>query len=378
MNSRLQVEHPVTEMITGLDLVEWQLRVASGEPLPLRQEQLDINGHAMEARIYAEDPDRGFLPSTGRLVHLSPPIESDHVRVDTGVEQGDEITPYYDPMIAKLIVWGTDRHQALARMRQALAQYRVVGVSSNVDFLARLVAVPSFANARLDTGLIEREHDRLFPPPGEVPNDVWLLAALGELLREARRAEQQAARSPDPDSPWRAVDGWRLNGRSGRQLVLRLGERAQTVDIQFEAGAHRLSVGPVQVLARGTLGLDSELQAQLGERRLRAAVVASGERRHVFFAGRSWPLVLVDTLHVGGAGDDHDGGMRAPMPGKVIALSVTPGATVEKGDPLLVLEAMKMEHTISAPRKGVVKGFHFAPGDQVSDGAELVDFEGGA
>lgn len=376
MNTRLQVEHPVTEMITGLDLVEWQLRVAGGEPLPLRQEQLDINGHAMEARIYAEDPDRGFLPSTGRLVHLAAPVGSDHVRVDTGVEQGDEITPYYDPMIAKLIVWGTDRHQALARMRQALAQYRVVGVSSNVDFLARLVAVPSFANARLDTGLIEREHERLFPPPGEVPADVWLLAALGELLREAHRAEQQAVRSADPHSPWRALDGWRLNGRSGRQLVLRLGEHSQTVDIEFEPGAHRLSVGAVQVLARGTLGLDSELQAQLGERRLRAAVVASGERRHVFFAGRSWPLVLVDTLHVGGAGDEHEGGMRAPMPGKVIALSVAPGATVEKGDALLVLEAMKMEHTISAPRKGVVKGFHFAPGDQVSDGAELVDFDG--
>lgn len=378
MNTRLQVEHPVTEMITGLDLVEWQLRVASGEPLPLRQEQLDINGHAMEARIYAEDPDRGFLPSTGGLVHLSAPTESEHVRVDTGVEQGDEITPYYDPMIAKLIVWGTDRHQALARMRQALAQYRVVGVSSNVDFLARLVAVPSFANARLDTGLIEREQARLFPPAGEVPTDVWLLAALAELLREARRAAQQAADSPDPGSPWRALDGWRLNGRSGRQLVLRLAEQAQTVEIQFEAGAHRLSVGGVQVLARGSLGVDSELQAQLGERRLRAAVVASGERRHVFFEGRSWPLVLVDTLHVGGAGDEHEGGMRAPMPGKVIALSVAPGAMVEKGDPLLVLEAMKMEHTISAPRKGVVKGFHFAPGDQVSDGAELVDFEGAA
>ncbi|MEO8123461.1 MAG: acetyl/propionyl/methylcrotonyl-CoA carboxylase subunit alpha, partial [Burkholderiales bacterium] len=164
MNTRLQVEHPVTEMITGLDLVEWQLRVASGEPLPLRQEQLEINGHALEARIYAEDPDRGFLPSTGRLVHLSPPPETDHVRVDTGVEQGDEITPYYDPMIAKLIVWGADRRQALARMRQALAQYRIVGVSNNVDFLARLVAVPSFANAQLDTSLIEREQALLFPP----------------------------------------------------------------------------------------------------------------------------------------------------------------------------------------------------------------------
>ena len=166
MNTRLQVEHPVTEMITGLDLVEWQLRVASGEPLPLTQEQLEIDGHAIEARVYAEDPDKGFLPSTGRLVHLVPPPESDSVRVDTGVEQGDEITPYYDPMIAKLIVWGADRKQALARMRRALTQYRVVGVSNNINFLSRLVALPSFVNAELDTGLIEREQATAVPASG--------------------------------------------------------------------------------------------------------------------------------------------------------------------------------------------------------------------
>ena len=376
MNTRLQVEHPVTEMITGLDLVEWQLRVASGEPLPLRQEQLEINGHAMEARIYAEDPDRGFLPSTGRLVHLAPPTETDYVRVDTGIEQGDEITPHYDPMIAKLIVWGADRRQAIARMRQALAQYRVVGVSNNVDFLARLVAVPSFANAQLDTGLIEREQALLFPPAGDVPADVWLLAALAELLREQRLAEKGAARSREPDSPWRGLDGWRLNGRAGRRLSFRLGDTVQEVGIEVVPGGHRLTVGALQVPARGSLGDDSELHAQLGERRLRAAVVASSERRHVFFGGRSWPLSLVDTLYVGGEGEEVQGGMRAPMPGKVIALAVEPGTTVEKGAPLIVLEAMKMEHTICAPRKGVVKAFHFAPGDQVTDGVELLDFEG--
>jgi 3-methylcrotonyl-CoA carboxylase alpha subunit len=376
MNTRLQVEHPVTEMITGLDLVEWQLRVAAGEPLPLSQEQLEIDGHALEARIYAEDPDRGFLPSTGRLVHLSPPPESDHVRVDTGVEQGDEITPHYDPMIAKLIVWGADRRQALARMRQALAQYRVVGVSNNVDFLARLVTVPSFANAELDTGLIEREQALLFPEAGEVPSDVWLLAALAELLREKRLVEKQAARSAEPHSPWHALDGWRLNGRAGRRLAFRLGDVVQDVEVQTVRDGYELKLGSLQVFGRGTLGPDSALHAQLGERRIRAAVVATGERRHVFFEGRSWPLSLVDTLHIGGEGEEVEGGLRAPMPGKVIALAVEPGAKVEKGAPLLVLEAMKMEHTISAPRQGVVKAFRFAVGDQVSDGAELLDFEG--
>ena len=376
MNTRLQVEHPVTEMITGLDLVEWQLRVASGEPVPLAQEQLEIDGHAIEARIYAEDPDKGFLPSTGRLVHLSPPAESDHVRIDTGVEQGDEITPHYDPMIAKLIVWGADRRQALARMRQALSQYRIVGVSNNVDFLTRLVAVPSFANADLDTGLIEREQALLFPPAGAVPADVWLLAALAELLRERRLSDKQAAQASDPHSPWRALDGWRLNGRTERKLAFRLGETVRDVGVEVVGATFRLGIDGAQVTARGSLGADSELHAQLGERRMRAAVVAAGERRLVFAVGRSWPLSLVDRLHVGGEGDEVEGGLRAPMPGKVIALVAQPGATVEKGAPLLVLEAMKMEHTISAPRKGVVKGFRFAPGDQVSDGADLVDFEG--
>ncbi|WP_157264098.1 acetyl/propionyl/methylcrotonyl-CoA carboxylase subunit alpha [Azohydromonas aeria] len=375
MNTRLQVEHPVTEMITGLDLVEWQLRVASGERLPLRQEQLSIDGHALEARIYAEDPDRGFLPSTGRLVHLAPPPESDHVRVDTGVEQGDEITPHYDPMIAKLIVWGADRRQALSRMRQALAQYRVVGVQNNVEFLSRLVAVPSFADANLDTGLIEREQALLFPETGEVPADVWLLTALAELLREQRLAQKAATSAPDEASPWRLLDGWRLNGSAQRQLALRLGEVVQDVGVAVVRGGWELTLGDQRIFARGTLGADSELMAQLGERRLRAAVVATGERRQVFFEGRSWPLAMVDRLHVGGAGEEAEGGLRAPMPGKVIALIAQPGATVERGAPLLVLEAMKMEHTIAAPRKGVVKAFRFAPGDQVADGSELVEFE---
>ena len=375
MNTRLQVEHPVTEMITGIDLVEWQLRVACGEPLPLTQEQLTLEGHALEARIYAEDPDKGFLPSTGRLLHLAPPAESAHVRVDTGVEQGDEITPHYDPMIAKLIVWGADRHQALARMRQALAQYRIVGVGNNVDFLARLVGVPAFANADLDTGLIEREQALLFPQAGAAPQEVWLLAALAETLREAELADKQARASADRHSPWRATDGWRLNGTAQRRLKLRLGEATRDIGIRPVTNGHELEIDGHCVFARGSLAADSELHAQLGERRLRAAVVASGERRHVFFEGRAWPLVRIDTLHVGGDGDTHDGGLRAPMPGKVIALLVAAGAAVEKGTPLLVMEAMKMEHTITAPRKGIVRAFHCAPGEQVGDGADLVELD---
>jgi len=371
MNTRLQVEHPVTEMITGLDLVEWQLRVAAGEPLPLRQEQLAIDGHAIEARIYAEDPDKGFLPSTGKLLHLSPPAENEHVRVDTGVEQGDAITPHYDPMIAKLIVWDSDRPKALARMRQALAQYRVVGVANNVEFLSRLVSVPSFADADLDTALIEREQANLFPPKAAVPEEVWMLATLAELQREAALAGEAA----DRDSPWRRLDGWRLNGQALRSIALRHGDRVQSVSVRGVAEGYELSLGGPGLLVRGSGGANGQLHAQLGERRVNATVVVSAERRHVFFEGRSWPLSLVDTLNTGGAGEDVEGGLKAPMPGKVIALIAAVGACVDKGAPLLVLEAMKMEHTISAPKRGTVKAFRCAPGDQVVDGVDLVDFE---
>ncbi|HMO47810.1 MAG TPA: acetyl/propionyl/methylcrotonyl-CoA carboxylase subunit alpha [Rubrivivax sp.] len=374
MNTRLQVEHPVTEMITGLDLVEWQLRVAAGEPLPLRQDQLAIDGHAIEARIYAEDPDKGFLPSTGKLVHLAPPPESEHVRVDTGVEQGDAITPHYDPMIAKLIVWDRTREAALARMRQALAQYRVVGVANNVEFLSRLVSVPSFAHADLDTALIEREQANLFPDKTAVPDAVWMLAALAELQREA----SLAARASDHDSPWRMLDGWRLNGQASRAITLRHGDTVQPVSACVVAGGHELGVGPRTVFARGKAGANGQMDAQLGERRVHATVVLTGERRHVFFEGRSWPLAMVDTLNTGGGGEDLEGGLKAPMPGKVIALIAEVGATVDKGAPLLVLEAMKMEHTISAPKRGTVKAFRYAVGDQVVDGVDLVEFEAAA
>ena len=207
------------------------------------------------------------------------------------------------------------------------------------------------------------------------PTSGWSLRWPNSCARSAW-PRRRPSRAVDPDSPWRALDGWRLNGRTQRKLAFRLGDTVQDILVRVVAGGHELKVGSQRVFARGTLGADSELQAQLGERRVRAAVVPSGERRQVFFEGRSWPLSLVDTLHVGGEGEEVEGGLRAPMPGKVIAVLVQPGTTVEKGTPLLVMEAMKMEHTISAPRKGVVKEFRYAPGDQVSDGAELVDFEG--
>ncbi|MDP1957140.1 MAG: biotin/lipoyl-containing protein, partial [Rhodocyclaceae bacterium] len=377
MNTRLQVEHPVTEMITGLDLVEWQLKVAVGLPLPLAQDQLTIRGHALEARIYAEDPDKGFLPATGRLTHLVPPAESLHVRVDTGVEQDDEITPHYDPLIAKLIVWDESRERALARMLQALADYRIVGVISNVGFLARLVACPSFASASLDTGLIEREHAFLFSGEAgnEPPREAWLLAALAELLRDQNYGATKAAASGDPHSPWHRRDGWRANGAARREIRLRAGSREQVVTAAYQGSGFLLECAGRGTPAAGWLHDDGQMRADLDGRRLGVTVVAAGEKRHVFFDGMSFIFAAIDPLYHAGAGGGAEGSLTAPMPGKVIALLAPVGVPIEKGAPLLVLEAMKMEHTLVAPAAGTVKAFCYAVGEQVTDGAELLEFE---
>ena len=294
MNTRLQVEHPVTEMITGLDLVEWQLRVAAGEPLPLTQAQLTLDGHAIEARLYAEDPDKGFLPSVGPLLHFKAPSESAHVRVDAGVEQGDVISPHYDPMIAKLIVWDRDRPRALARMAQALAATRIVGVAHNVDFLQRLIHTPAFAQADLDTSLIEREQALLFPPAQAPGVEVWALAALAELLREA--AQPLPVHAVWPGSPFGRHDGWRLNAPAQRVIRLRHGDLLQAVHARQDAEGWTMTLGESVLKVRGQrdeAAGGGALHAQLGERRCHAAVVPSGEQRHVFFEGRSWTLAVI-------------------------------------------------------------------------------------
>ncbi|MBF1165022.1 MAG: acetyl/propionyl/methylcrotonyl-CoA carboxylase subunit alpha [Dechloromonas agitata] len=375
MNTRLQVEHPVTEMITGQDLVEWQLRVAAGQPLPLKQEQLEIRGHALEARIYAEDANKGFLPATGQLIRLAPPAESINVRVDTGVEEGDEITPFYDPMIAKLIVWDETRDGALARMRQALADYQVAGLTTNIDFLSRLVACPAFAGADLDTGLIERQKDFLFPAAQPVPRDALLVATVGELLWEQHAAKLAAKTSGDPHSPWHARDGWRMNLSSARTISFKDGETLVDAQVRYRRDHWAITVAGETTLARGKKLEGDRFAVELDDRRLIASVVAVDDRRSIFLQGSTVTLLRDDPLHRVDAGDSHGGGLTAPMPGKVVALLAQPGQAVEKGTPLLILEAMKMEHTITAPAAGVVKAFCYAAGEQVADGAALVEFE---
>jgi 3-methylcrotonyl-CoA carboxylase alpha subunit len=375
MNTRLQVEHPVTEMISGQDLVEWQLRVAAGQPLPLAQEQLQIRGHALEARIYAEDASKGFLPSTGTLIRLAPPAESINVRVDTGVEEGDEITPFYDPMIAKLIVWDEHRDAALARMRQALADYQVAGVTTNIDFLSRLVACPAFAGADLDTGLIERQKDFLFPAAQAVPRDALLVATVGELLWEDHQAKLAAKTSGDPWSPWHARDGWRMNLSAARTIGFRDGESLVEAQVRYQRDHWAITLNGETTLARGKKLDGDQFAVELDDRRLIASVVAVDDKRHVFLQGTTAILRRDDPLHLVEAGGAQSGGLTAPMPGKVVALLAQPGQKVDKGAPLLILEAMKMEHTITAPTAGTIKAFCYAAGEQVSDGAALVEFD---
>jgi 3-methylcrotonyl-CoA carboxylase alpha subunit len=369
MNTRLQVEHPVTEMITGQDLVEWQFRIAAGEALPLRQEQLKIAGHAIEARVYAEDPERGFLPATGRLTYLRLPQLSRWVRVDAGVAQGDEITPYYDSMIAKLIVWGETRAAARERMAQALAEFRIVGVSNNLQFLSRLVATPAFVSADLDTALIEREHLWLFPAPQPAPVAAAAAAAVAVLTLQRHTSE----RGPGA-AVWRTGQGWRLNARSRLLVSLRSHGNQTMVWARDLGGDYELQIGDTLLRATPAHAHQTELQLTVDGRSIKAEVIIRDRRCHVFMNGEHHVLEWDDPLaHVTDT-TAAETGIRAPMPGKVVALLVQPGARVVKGEPLLVLEAMKMEHTTCAPSDGVCEAFKVALGEQVAEGAELVQF----
>jgi 3-methylcrotonyl-CoA carboxylase alpha subunit len=375
MNTRLQVEHPVTEMISGQDLVEWQLRVASGEPLPLTQDDLTLRGHALEVRLYAEDPERDFLPQTGRLEHLSFPPESSHVRIDTGVRAGDAISIHYDPMIAKLIVWDVDRTAAIRRLRDALGETRVVGLATNVRFLEAIIAHPAFMAADLDTRFIDRHRGDLSPRAASTSPRVLAFAALGVLLERANAAQVQALASPDAQSPWTRTDGWRLNEEATDSLGFREESDVVTVPVAYARNGYRLTLpGGRSLLARGEFAPDGTLDADFDGVRLSCVWVRHGSEINVFDAGGSHRIALVDPLADASAEEGGGGRVTAPMPGRVTALLVEPGAAVERGQPLMVLEAMKMEHTIRAPQAATVRALRYAVGDQVEDGALLVEF----
>ena len=342
MNTRLQVEHPVTEMVTGTDLVAWQLQVAAGECLPLAQDQISILGHALEARIYAEDPEQEFIPAAGLLTTLHAPQESAHVRVDTGVRQGDRIGVHYDPMIAKLITFDSDRHRALVRMRQALSEYRVAGVTTNTEFLQRLVSHPSFAAADLDTGFITRHHPALLAGEDTQRSTRLAQAALLVLLLQHQAAKQQARQHEDPTSPWHMHSGWRMNLPHTHQLMLLYRDAVVAVHAQqLAAGDYRLTIEDDTCRACGQLG-GGALHADIDDHRQRLHYITDGEQIICYPHGDNpCRFQVVQTQ-----GEEEDianpgGNPRAPMTGVVVKLLVAPGAQVTKNEPLMLMEAME-------------------------------------
>ena len=377
MNTRLQVEHPVTEAISGVDLVEWQLRVASGEPLPMAQADLTIRGHAIEARICAENPDAGFMPAIGRLdvarwpAHVAfrrnadaePFHDPAAVRLDAGFGEGDAISPHYDSMIAKLIVWGADRAQALARLDAALAQTHIVGLHTNVAFLRRVVGSRSFASADLDTALIEREHKALFDAP-----PLPLQCIIGGVVAHALAV----GRGRETADPWSRADAWRLHGAAQRRFEIEVRGEHLRVKLERADGTARISVGDAHwPFTTRQLGADRH-EIMVDGRRWVIDVYASGEQLSVYAPEGSGVALEVDLIAHAGEGGAEGGRLTAPMPGKVIAFLAKAGDAVKFGQPLAVMEAMKMEHTITAPRDGTIEALLYAPGDQVDEGGELL------
>jgi 3-methylcrotonyl-CoA carboxylase alpha subunit len=381
MNTRLQVEHPVTEMITGLDLVEWQLRVAAGEPLPLAQEDLGISGHSIETRIYAENPAKRFLPAPGRLERLRMPEETAHVRIDTGVREGDVITPHYDPLIAKLIVWDEDRGRAVRRMGNALQKFHVVGTVTNRDFLYHLVHHAAFRSGDLDTGFIDRHLEDLVPPLMPADDRVLAVGALAEFNRVATRAAVAASRSSEPGSPWFQATGWRLNGDGGvafRFVDPGRGADAQAIEVRLRpvgGGFHEIELPEGTVRAAAEPAGEDLLLVDLDDIRTVVPVYRVGDRLWMVIDGIPRSLIPDDARSRTDAFDMAAGDVVAPLPGRVAEIQTEPGAHVRKGMPLLVIEAMKMEHTVTAPADGVVAAVRCLVGDSVEEGVVLVDFE---
>jgi len=374
MNTRLQVEHPVTEMVTAQDLVEWQLRVAAGQRLPLLQDELRVEGHALEARIYAENPENQFLPSTGELHTMRMPQEvAGSVRVDTGVREGGVISPYYDPMIAKLIVWGEDRATALAKMSAALAAVNIVGVATNVAFLGRLVKNSAFCEPNLDTGLIPRYEEELLKKDLELDFESLAFLVAAQLAEESKTINSKAS---EIDSPWHKQDGWRMNGSSRRRFTFVLDNTQRTFDIDLDYAHDTLAHdGDVRIFSY-TQECEN-FRVALDNKIFTARVFLESNNPsnlHLFRDGRQQKWHYQNPLSVVPTEEGSAGKLTAPMPGKVVAVKVKVGDQVRVGDPLIVVEAMKMEHTITAPFEGVIEDINYSQGDQVSEGDQLIIF----
>lgn len=376
MNTRLQVEHAVTELIADCDLVEWQLRVAAGEALPLSQNEIRRAGHAIEARLYAEDPTRGFLPATGTLHHLLLPDESSDLRIDIGVREGDAVGVDYDPMIAKIVARGDDRLAAFQRLRGALEAVEVAGVVTNRDFLAAVLSDRCFRAGAVDTGYIDARAGKLIPVSRAVDERVVAIATLFELLNREDVAAASARESDDRWSPWNQTGAWRLHRRARDVLTFVEEDEEIEVVVTFDDRGWRFHMPGGDVHARGRLGPRGSLEVSLDGLEMRATVVAIGHERWIILAGRTHRLIRSSPSSRGAASHRTPGRVTAPMPGKISAVHVRAGDHVQTGRLLMVLEAMKMEHAVSATRNGVIERVCYADGDQVAEGDELLVIDG--
>ncbi|XP_036377034.1 methylcrotonoyl-CoA carboxylase subunit alpha, mitochondrial [Megalops cyprinoides] len=380
MNTRLQVEHPVSEMITGTDLVEWQLRVAAGEKLPLSQEEIVLRGHSFEARIYAEDPNNDFLPGAGPLLHLSTPQADEYTRIETGVREGDEVSAHYDPMIAKLVVWGEDRSAALKKLRYCLRQYNIVGLSTNIDFLLSLSGHPEFEAGNVHTSFIAQHHSELFPAPRAPSREVVCQAALGLLLRERAHTQEFGACSDDQYSPFASSNGRRLNILYTRHMRLQLGENKVEVAVTYNPdGTYSMEIGEVVFQVSGELHEEGEalyLCCSVNGVLSRPKLVILDNTVHLFsMEGSAQVAVPVPKFLAGVSTSGTQSGAVAPMTGTIEKVLVKAGDKVQVGDALMVMIAMKMEHTIRAPKAGVIKKVFFKEGSQANRHAPLVELE---
>ena len=369
MNTRLQVEHPVTELITGIDLVEWQLRVAFGEKLPLTQDQLTLDGHAIEARVYAENPQKNFMPSVGRIKTWRTPGAADRLRIDAGYREGDIVSPYYDAMLAKVIAWAPTREGAIDKLNRALEETDVRGVVTNIPFLAALVTRPDVRANIIDTGFIERELGHLTASSG-VSGDLELCAAVATILAQERRATRG-----EVASPWQTF-GWMPVGRRKRIFSFRQGQGAeQKVTLQYGSGPVTANIGGRELAFAYSLNEAGEIDLNLDGVISRIVSVPDGHEIYLRTRNGRFDLHWVDPF--GGDDEEQVGEERlvAPLPGTVVALLAEEGATLEKGAPILTLEVMKMEQTLRAPFAGVLKKLKYKVGDIVQEGVELAEVE---
>ena len=374
MNTRLQVEHPVTEMITGQDLVEWQLRVAFGEPLPKQQHELQIHGHALEARVYAEEPEKGFMPAIGQINYLHYPAQNDFVRVDSGIIEGDEITTFYDPMIAKLIIWGENREAALVQMHNALSQFHVEGLGNNIAFLDRLVASESFTHANLDTNLIQREEDYLFNTARQTSNELIASAALTELL--LRSSQNKVANNP----VWQTNALWRSNVKSSYPIKFKLADQDLCIRLTSNNGTLGQScftadINGEKIELSGEILNKNLVAVELQGKKDKLAFSQSQDALTIFKNGKTYAFHYIKNNYSAEDSAGSEGNLKAPMPGAITQVFVTANQSVKKDEVLLTLEAMKMEYAIRAPFDGVVIASYFQKGDQVKAGDELVEFQ---